>query len=64
MIVTDSLPRLFSSAEKHKETATGLIALEISMGKAYLVGFRPEVVKSVSWGGNPNEAINFDEDEM
>lgn len=63
VFVTDSLPRLFSSAEKYKETASGMIALEISMGKAYLIGFRPEVVKSVSWGGNPNEAVNFDEDE-
>ena len=60
---TDSLPGIFLSAAKYKEHASGLIALEISMGKAYLFGFRPEVIKSVNWGGNPREAINFEEDK-
>ncbi len=63
VFATESLPRQFSSAEKFKETASGLIALEINLGKAYLLGFRPEVIRSVSWGGNPNEAINFEEDK-
>lgn len=60
---TDALPTLFSSAAKQKDSASGLIALEISKGKGYLLGFRPEVIKAVNWGGNPNEAIYFNEDE-
>ena len=42
--------------------ASGLIALQIKGGKHYLLGFRPEVIKDVNWGGNPNEAINFERD--
>jgi chemotaxis family two-component system sensor kinase Cph1 len=63
VFATDSLPGHFSLAEKLKEIASGLIAIEINWGKAYLLGFRPEVIKSVSWGANPNEAINFEENK-
>jgi chemotaxis family two-component system sensor kinase Cph1 len=63
VFATDALPGLFSSAEKYKDIASGLIAIEINLGKAYLLGFRPEVIKSVSWGGNPNEAINYEKDK-
>ncbi len=57
---TDSLPAFFEEATQYRDTACGLIALQISGGRHYLLGFRPEVSKSVNWGGNPNEAIKFE----
>lgn len=62
IFTTDSLPRLFEEAIPYRDIASGLIALQIRSGRHYLLGFRPEVIKSVSWGGNPNEAIQFEAD--
>nr|WP_199083626.1 hypothetical protein [Pedobacter sp. ASV19] len=28
----------------------------------FLIFFRPEVIEDIHWGGNPNEAINFEKD--
>lgn len=63
IFTTDSLPRIFEEAKEYRHIASGLIALQITAGKNYLLGFRPEVIRSVSWGGNPNEAIRFEENE-
>lgn len=63
IFITDSLPRIFGEAEEYSHIASGLIALQITAGKSYLLGFRPEVIRSVNWGGNPNEAIQFEENE-
>ncbi len=62
IFTTDSLPRLFEEAVGYRDIASGLIALQISGTRHYLLGFRPEVIKSVNWGGNPNNAINFEPD--
>ena len=59
---TDTLPRVFREAVNYKEVASGLIALQITPGRQYILGFRPEVVHSVNWGGNPNQAIQVEED--
>lgn len=59
---TDSLPLEFQEGVASKKVASGLIAIQIVAGKYYLLGFRPEVVRSVYWGGNPNEAVNYEED--
>ncbi|WP_236613956.1 GAF domain-containing protein [Nafulsella turpanensis] len=59
---TDSLPRDLAETASSKNIASGLIAIQIVAGKYYLLGFRPEVVRSVNWGGNPNEAINYEDD--
>lgn len=62
IFTTDSLPRLFAEAADYREIASGLIALQISGPRHYLLGFRPEVIKAVNWGGDPNNAINFEAD--
>ncbi len=62
VFVTDSLPEMFNEAGKYKDVASGLISLQISAGKQYILGFRPELVRYVNWGGNPNEVIKMEED--
>ncbi|MEW6493697.1 MAG: ATP-binding protein [Cyanobacteriota bacterium] len=55
---TDSLPQLYPAAEKFKEVASGLLALSISkIQKHYIFWFRPEVIQTVNWGGNPNQSF-------
>jgi two-component system, chemotaxis family, sensor kinase Cph1 len=53
---TDSLPRLYPDAERFKNVASGLLAIPISK-RNYVLWFRPEVIQTVNWGGNPNQAF-------
>ncbi len=53
---TDSLPRIYSDAERFKDVGSGLLALSISE-RNYVLWFRPEVIQTVNWGGDPSKAI-------
>ncbi|WP_028979139.1 GAF domain-containing protein [Sporocytophaga myxococcoides] len=49
---------------KYKEDASGIIVIPISVKRGeYIVGFRPEIIQTVHWGGNPDEAIQFESDQ-
>lgn len=57
------LPDAYEPAGKFADTASGLIALPLRPAKGeFLLGFRPEVVQQVDWGGNPNDAIQMEAD--
>ena len=59
---TDSLPSVYESAAEWKEVASGLLALEVLRERGcYVMWFRPEIIRTVTWGGNPNKAIDVDE---
>jgi chemotaxis family two-component system sensor kinase Cph1 len=53
---TNSLPRIYADAGKFKDIASGLLAIPISK-RNYLLWFRPEVIQTVNWGGDPSKAI-------
>lgn len=54
---TDSLPKHFPPAADYTATAAGLMAIRISSEPAdYLLWFKPEVHRTVHWGGNPTKA--------
>lgn len=53
---TDSLPQIYSDAERFKAVGSGLLAIPIS-NKNYVLWFRPEVIQTVKWGGNPRQAF-------
>lgn len=58
ILSTDSLSQLYPEAEKFRDVASGLIALSISKSqKNYVLWFRPEVVRTVNWGGNPHKPV-------
>ncbi len=62
---TDCLPKLYPAAERFKDIASGLIALSISqIQKNYILWFRPEVIQTVNWGGNPNEQIEAEQNSV
>ncbi|NEO58480.1 MAG: GAF domain-containing protein, partial [Okeania sp. SIO3B5] len=51
---TDSLPKVYQEFEKYKDIASGLLALSISSAqRIYILWFRPEVIKTVNWAGDP-----------
>ncbi|WP_084386889.1 sensor histidine kinase [Anabaena sp. CA = ATCC 33047] len=56
----DSLATVYPEAEKLRDVASGLIALSISKTqKNYVLWFRPEVVRTVNWGGNPHKPVEI-----
>jgi chemotaxis family two-component system sensor kinase Cph1 len=52
---TDSLPRIYPDARKYKDLGSGLLAIPIAK-RNYVLWFRPEVIQTVNWGGNPHQA--------
>lgn len=63
LMATDCLPHHYARSKDYKDIASGLIALPINseLGE-YIVGFRPEVLQMVNWGGDPNNAIQLEPD--
>lgn len=57
---TDSLARRYGEGERFKAIASGLLAIPISK-QSYVLWFRPEVLQTVNWGGNPNQAYSLTE---
>lgn len=59
----DSLPSVYARSEDYQDLASGLIALSINPDQGeYILGFRPEVLQTIEWGGNPNQAIQMEPD--
>ncbi|MGB7441950.1 MAG: ATP-binding protein [Coleofasciculaceae cyanobacterium] len=60
---TNSLPQLYPPAKQFKDVASGLLALCISKVKRYyILWFRPEVLQTVSWAGDPEKPKVIEED--
>ncbi|AOB33645.1 hypothetical protein AKI39_11790 [Bordetella sp. H567] len=56
---TDRLPLVWPEAAEFAEVASGLAAASISsLHPAYLLWFRPEVVRTVQWRGDPRKSMD------
>jgi light-regulated signal transduction histidine kinase (bacteriophytochrome) len=54
LFVSHQLPLIYSPAQAFKATGSGLLLLRISQLQPYFVAwFRPEVVQTVNWAGDP-----------
>ncbi|CAC5342796.1 MULTISPECIES: PAS domain S-box protein [Planktothrix] len=59
---TDSLPKLYPVAEKFKQVGSGVLVLPIdNIQKHYVLWFRPEVIQTVNWAGNPNKPVEVEQ---
>ena len=55
---TDSLGAAFAGAERYADRASGLLSVSLStLRPRYVMWFRPEVVRTVAWGGDPRKAV-------
>jgi chemotaxis family two-component system sensor kinase Cph1 len=55
---TDSLPGVHPAAAAYKDKACGLLAVAVSkLHPSYVLWFRPEVVQTLRWGGNPHKPV-------
>lgn len=53
---TDSLPAAYAPAEAFKDTASGVLAVAVSkLRPSFVLWFRPEVVRTIEWGGDPHK---------
>ncbi|MBD2294543.1 GAF domain-containing protein [Anabaena sphaerica FACHB-251] len=60
---TDCLPKVYPNAEQFKELASGVIVISITkLQRNFIIWFRPEVMQTVNWGGEPDKQKNIDED--
>ncbi|MEM9276510.1 MAG: ATP-binding protein [Cyanobacteria bacterium P01_F01_bin.143] len=59
VFTTDSLAKIYPDADQYKNTASGLVAMAISR-RNYVLWFRPEVIQTVNWGGDPHNAFQAD----
>ncbi|MBK3734487.1 GAF domain-containing protein [Azospirillum brasilense] len=58
---TDSLPALYPAAAGFEGKAAGLLAIAVSkLHASYVLWFRPEVVRTVRWGGDPRKPLDRD----
>jgi two-component system, chemotaxis family, sensor kinase Cph1 len=49
----------------HKDFASGLLALRIfRTQQSYLLWFRPEVIQTIDWGGDPRKSATEDADDL
>ncbi|MCG6135978.1 MAG: ATP-binding protein [Nostoc sp. LLA-1] len=63
LFASDSLPQLYPEATAFKDAASGLLLLRISkVRRYYILWFRPEVIQTVNWAGNPNDSLKVEAD--
>jgi two-component system, chemotaxis family, sensor kinase Cph1 len=63
LFYTDCLAKLYPEAFAYKDTASGLLLLQISrIRQYYILWFRPEVIQTINWAGNPQETILLQEE--
>jgi light-regulated signal transduction histidine kinase (bacteriophytochrome) len=57
---TAQLSLAFPPALAYKDQASGLLACRLSKElKEYMLWFRPEVIRTISWAGNPNKPVEY-----
>lgn len=57
---TDRLPFVYPAALSKRNQASGLLACRLSKEpNEYMIWFRPEVITTVNWGGDPDKPVEF-----
>ena len=63
IFVANALSHLYPQAEEYKAVASGLLAMAISkIQNRYVLWFRPEILQTVTWAGNPEKPKRLEED--
>ncbi|WP_316796538.1 GAF domain-containing protein [Pedobacter agri] len=62
---SENLGEIYEEAKAYPHIASGLLVIPIDPGKGeFLICLRPEVIQNIKWGGDPNQAINFEKDGL
>ncbi|MFL9452452.1 MULTISPECIES: response regulator [Nostocales] len=57
--ITNNLSKIYPLAKEFTDSASGLLAISIVLYQTsyHILWFRPEVIHTVQWGGNPNKPV-------
>lgn len=62
---TDSLPKAYSPAKAFSAVASGLLVIAIpTTTNNYIMWFKPEVLQTVNWAGNPQKPVEITPDGL
>ncbi|WP_289021586.1 ATP-binding protein [uncultured Salegentibacter sp.] len=62
---TKSLKDKYDSAENYKKVASGVLSFKLGKSKdSFIMWFRPEMAETVSWGGNPNNKVSYNQEKQ
>ena len=57
---TDALSHVYPPALEYKDVASGILALSVSRApRDYVIWFRPEIIQTVTWAGNPEKTMTL-----
>ncbi|GGH78497.1 light-regulated signal transduction histidine kinase (bacteriophytochrome) [Filimonas zeae] len=57
------LSDVYEHAAGYAGIASGILVIPVNIAQdEYMILFRPEVIRTINWGGNPDEAIRFETD--
>lgn len=60
---SDHLSGIYEDAASFAKVGSGILVIPINSSRGeYLINFRPELIEDISWGGDPNQAIQMDQD--
>ena len=63
LFITNTLPQHYPAMLPLKASASGLLALRLARTRPnYILWFRPEVLQTVNWGGNPTKPVELTAD--
>lgn len=61
LFATDTLSHDHPPATAYQDVASGLLAVQLSYQGDYILWFRPEIIRTVTWGGDPHKAVSVEE---
>ncbi len=65
LFFTKNLFQFYPEAKRFKENGAGILSVRLGQSdKDFLIWFRPEVVQTVNWGGNPENKASYDEEKQ
>ncbi|MEA5509615.1 ATP-binding protein [Crocosphaera sp. UHCC 0190] len=63
---SDCLQKIYPPAVDYVSQASGLLGISIFVNEAsyHILWFRPEIIQTVNWGGDPNKPVTIDDDRV
>ncbi|MEB3181531.1 MAG: ATP-binding protein [Nostocaceae cyanobacterium] len=64
VFATNHLSQIYPPSQEFKDSASGLLAISIFLNQIsyHILWFRPELIQTINWGGNPFKPVEVDSD--
>jgi len=62
---THGLAEIYEEGKSYADIASGILLIPVKGVKGnFIICFRPERIRNIKWGGDPNQAINMEKDGL